>query len=370
MSGSEVQVVLITGGRSPVALEMSRIFGRAGDLVIAAESSGGFLCRSSRYVKKYHNVPSPRYRCRDYLEALLEIISGEGVDLLIPTCEEIFVISKFLKRFPSSCRVLAPAFDLIESLHRKDRFVSLARGMGLAVPVTKAFRSVKVDGFEDDQKLVVKPVYSRFGNGAFVVLNGELLVGGDERDWVVQEYLEGSEFHSYAVALDGEVLVSVVYRSLATEHGMGPSLAFDAVTNSRVDDWVARFVSEIGFSGQIAFDFIVGSDGMPKAIECNPRTTSGLHLLADTEGIYEALAKGVACQNAEGGKKAKGLRLPCLLLGKGGQFEDVVFRWDDPFPALGQFATLGAFALKALVGRISLAEAMVDDFRWNGESIE
>lgn len=370
MRDSKRQVVLITGGRSPVALEMSRIFGGAGDQVIVAESSGGFLCRTSRYVKKHHKVPSPRYRCRDYVDTLLKIVSEEGVGLLIPTCEEIFVISKFLHRFPSNCRVLAPDFALIESLHRKDSFVALARSMGLSVPETKVFRSVKVDGFQDDQQLVVKPVYSRFGNEAFVSRNGELVVAAEEREWIVQEYLEGPELHSYAIVREGKVLVNVVYRSLANEHGTGPSLAFEAVTNSRVEDWVARFVGGIGFSGQIAIDFIVDSDGTPKAIECNPRSTSGLHLLADRQGIYEALANGAVCPQAGGELRAKGLRLPCILLGKGGQFKDVVFRWDDPLPVLGQFATLAVFALKAFWKRMSLSEAMVDDFRWNGESID
>lgn len=369
MRGAEGQVVLITGGRSPVALEMSRVFARAGDRVIVAESSGGFLCRSSRYVDRFYHVPSSRYRRFDYIDSLVEIVEVEGVDLLVPTCEEIFYISKFKERFAGRCRVLATDFEMIESLHRKDRFVELARELGLRVPRTRAFCSVEVDGFEASELLIVKPVYSRFGGEAFVAQNGELVVSGEERDWIVQEYLEGAELHSYAVAVDGRVLADVVYRSLVNEHGTGPSLAFEAVKNSGVEEWVRRFVGGTGFSGQIAFDFIVGADGVAAAIECNPRSTSGLHLLAETEGIYLALSKGIASEGHRGGLKAKGLRLPCLLLGKGGCFSDVIFRRDDPLPVFGQLVTLGYFGLKALLERKSLSEAMVDDFRWNGESI-
>jgi hypothetical protein len=53
-------------------------------------------------------------------------------------------------------------------------------------------------------------------------------------------------------------------------------------------NWVQSFVSRTQFSGQIAFDFIESAEGQVWAIECNPRTTSGIHLFADMPGITSA----------------------------------------------------------------------------------
>ncbi len=362
MTNDGATVVLVTGGRSPVALELVRLFGRAGARVLVAESSGGYLCQASRYVGEYVWVPSPRYRTCEYIDSLLEIILGEQVDLLVPTCEEIFYISKFRERLAARCRVLAPEFGLIKSLHRKDSFLELAGALGLAVP--------KSGLLGETDRVVLKPVYSRFGGETKIVSKRELDSFRDEnRAWVVQEYLEGAEYHSYALTEKGEVLANVVYRSLANEHGTGPSLAFRAVENAAIENWIQRFVKGVGFSGQIAFDFIVDADGEARAIECNPRATSGLHLLAGVEGLYEAFLDGSSVTVRPDSLGSKGLRLPCTLLGKAGDFEDVIFRKDDPWPAFAQVATLAYFAAKALLNRSRLAEAMVDDFRWNGEAI-
>ena len=42
------------------------------------------------------------------------------------------------------------------------------------------------------------------------------------------------------------------------------------------------------FTGQIAFDFIQSHDGQIYALECNPRATSGVHLLASHPKFAEA----------------------------------------------------------------------------------
>ena len=44
--------------------------------------------------------------------------------------------------------------------------------------------------------------------------------------------------------------------------------------------WVETFVAREGYTGQIAFDFIETEAGVMYALECNPRATSGVHLLA------------------------------------------------------------------------------------------
>ncbi|MDQ8181348.1 hypothetical protein [Pelagicoccus sp. SDUM812005] len=370
MKAGDEFVVLITGGRSPVALEMCRIFGREGARVIVAESSGGFLCQASRFVAAFHKVPSPRFQTEAYVSALLEIMREEGVDLLVPTCEEVFYISRFRERLTEAGRVFAPDFACIEALHRKDCFVEWAAEIGLPVPWTALCGEAVLGGLSKVDRFVLKPVYSRFGCETILRQGSDIALANDGRAWVVQEFLEGEELHSYAIAQDGRILQSVFYRGLAKEGAMGPSLAFEEVDCPAGDAWVRRFVEEIGFTGQIAFDFILGVDGVARAIECNPRATSGLHLLSEGSGVYDAIVVGISGETRKRKLPNKGLLLPSLLSGAKGDFEDVVFRWDDPLPAMAQFLTLAYFGGLALRSRRSLAAEMVHDFCWNGGAIE
>ena len=55
------------------------------------------------------------------------------------------------------------------------------------------------------------------------------------------------------------------------------AVIFERVDHPAIAAWVERFVAATGWTGFVSFDFIADAEGRPFAIECNPRTTSGLH---------------------------------------------------------------------------------------------
>jgi hypothetical protein len=55
-----------------------------------------------------------------------------------------------------------------------------------------------------------------------------------------------------------------------------------------VESWVERFVDAEGWSGFIAFDFIVDAAGTPWGLECNPRANSGIHFVTE-DSLAEAV---------------------------------------------------------------------------------
>ena len=69
----------------------------------------------SNVVKKNFVVPSPRFHPEQHINTLIEIIEQENIELFIPVWEDIFLISKNLNRFPSSCKIVCSEFSL---LHR------------------------------------------------------------------------------------------------------------------------------------------------------------------------------------------------------------------------------------------------------------
>jgi len=95
--------------------------------------------------------------------------------------------------------------------------------------------------------------------------------------WVAQRYAGSELLCTYAVAHEGRLLAHAAYR--APQTASGASVCFRSDADPQAREWVELFVQRTGFSGQIAFDFIRTQDGSLLPIECNPRATSGVHLL-------------------------------------------------------------------------------------------
>ncbi len=101
-----------------------------------------------------------------------------------------------------------------------------------------------------------------------------------EQPWVAQEFLTGQQICTYSVASGGRLLAHAAY---ATEFTAGPGacIAFEPCDQPEIEAWVRRFVKGFPADGHIAFDFIVTDAGEALPLECNPRATSGVHLLGD-----------------------------------------------------------------------------------------
>ena len=117
----------------------------------------------------------------------------------------------------------------------------------------------------------------------------------DQRDdLLVQQRIEGRHVSTLSLLVDGRSLVTVCYEG--TVYAGTVAICFE-----RVDDepavlaWVNRFCGDLSYTGFIAFDFIVDAQGVPWAIECNPRVTSGIHFL-DEAALGSALADLPAAQ--------------------------------------------------------------------------
>lgn len=183
--------ILLTGGRAPVALELARLLHRAGHRVYAAESVPHHLCRRSAAVERSFRVPPPRQHPEDYLAALEAIIGQWGIDLLIPLCEEIFVIAGGAERLKRHCRVLVSPLELLHEWHHKYRFIQRAASLGLPVPHTtllnsrEAWQEALLLAALDGRNVVLKPAYSRFASRVIMPtaadLDGERCGSAPER---------------------------------------------------------------------------------------------------------------------------------------------------------------------------------------------
>ena len=199
--------------------------------------------------------------------------------------------------------------------------------------------------------------------------------------WVAQELIAGREICTYSVVQHGRLTAHAAYRADFTA-GRGATIVFKSITHQATFDWVQRFVAAIGFTGQIAFDFIETSDGEVNALECNPRATSGVHLLASNPRFVEAfLNPPIDCitplDNSSHMLSTAMLiyALPEALkknnlkqwMNTFFNSNDVILNFKDPLPFLLQFRSLLAYMRLARQKGISPLEASTFDIEWNGE---
>lgn len=389
---TEPRNILITGGRAPVALELARLFKAAGHRVYAAESAAYHLCRVSSAVEASIRVPSPRHQPRAYIRRLSELAAELKIDLLVPTCEEIFYIAAGLDQF-TGCRVLSAERSVLAGLHHKGEFIAMARSFGLTVPDTELInsagewqRAVERAAANGEQR-VYKPAYSRFASQVILPGMKALPPAGISAaaPWVSQEYIQGKALCTYSIVHEGTVAAHAAYDSRYRTGRSGASVYFQPLEHPAAQEWVRRFAGASGFSGQISFDFIEAVNGTLYPIECNPRATSGIHLFAPQDGLTDALLNpGLLVQSGTiivpRSSRTAMLAIPMLNCGlkpgPGGLRSwrqawrgatDVVFRKDDLRPVLEQLRVVYSAFRTAKRHRISLTEALTEDIEWNGE---
>ena len=130
------RTILVSGGKMTKALLLARAFHRAGHRVVLVESSPYRLTghRFSRAVARFRVVPRPD--SPHYVDALLQVVREEGVDVYVPVCSPVASYHDALAKraLAAYCEVLHPDPELVARLDDKHRFAELAASLGLPVP--------------------------------------------------------------------------------------------------------------------------------------------------------------------------------------------------------------------------------------------
>ncbi len=381
--------ILLTGARAPATLDLVRHFHRAGHEVYLADSIQLPLARLTRFAKKTFVVSKPAIKPVKFVEDLAVIVSRYKIDLLLPTCEEIFYLSAHLHLFPSSVSVFSEPLARLQVLHNKWTFTQLIQKLDCPIraPETHLISNpgelaVFIGDIEPDQ-WVFKPVFSRFAARTLIGPTIEKLrtitpSNGDP--WVVQRRIKGNEFSTYSIANRGRLRAHSCYRS-KYRAGLGSGIYFLAVDDVRIRDFVEVFVTQLDFTGQLGFDFMQDCNGKLHVLECNPRATSGVHML-DRQPIADAflssdgpLLEQLTSRPAMLAAVMFLFPLPVAIRqgGVGTLFRDmlaardVMFSWNDPLPSLLSPLTLIEVLLTAIRTRRLLTQAATFDIEWNGE---
>jgi len=357
--------VLLTGARTAIALDFARRLHRAGHRVIAAETFPRFVAAHSNCVAQIVRVPPPRLEPDAFIESLLTIVRTEGVTQLVPTGEEVLWVARGRTRLAEACDVFCDRVELLEALHDKLRFQQLAAEIGPVPPTWALESAAQLRQLRDAHgPLILKRRTSRFGQHVRLATNEDSLPEGR---WLAQQFIEGRELCSYSVARAGAIEAHVVYEP-RFRMPLGPAYYFEPVAHAAIDAWVRAFVAHIGFTGSIAFDFIESEDGTLLPIECNPRMTSGVHLLP-TEGadsswrpaMWAVAMLGLALP------QVRSIRALREWMRAFAAARDVFWDRGDPQPFIHFSASREHLRMLSKEHGLSLAEAATHYTRWDEE---
>lgn len=375
-----MNTVLLTLGRLPKALDLARSFAAAGWRVVVAEPFARHLVGASRSVARSYRVTAPAVSHHRYLAELADIVLREAVSLVVPVSEETLHVAFLPPLIAPDVRVFTMPPELVLALHDKHRFIGKARDYGVRVPETLALDDPAAADLVARQDVVVKPIHSCSGRGVRRLPRGAALPLG-EGPAVVQAFIPGAVYSTCSLAHRGQVVVTAVYRAITLSGSV--AVAFARVADQpAIEAWTARFIAGAGYTGFIAFDFVVDAAGVPHGIECNPRTTSGLHFMAPEDlapAILDpdrtvrfrpepALQQFWSCltetQHAFGDWPRFRANLRQLF-----GTRDVSWSWRDPLPLLTMPYTAWQIIAMAKARRVPFGEVAMLDVGWNGDPV-
>ncbi|EGF91701.1 ATP-grasp domain protein [Asticcacaulis biprosthecium C19] len=278
--------ILLSGTRAPVTRDLVRAFAACSHEVHGADSLA--TASTARELNSFTRLAPPAQNFAGFARDAQALVARLKPDLIVPLCEDIFWWAKAAQGWP----LFAPDLKSLMQLHSKFDFVVLADCLGLPVPETRrlgpADRATPGDW-------VYKPEFSRFGRRVVIRPQQAPPLAHDPKNpWLQQAWIAGEDVCFHAVAHGGRLGAFAAYRSSWRTKG-GASYYFDPVETElsrALEAMAVRLAASLNLTAQLACDLRRDKDGRLWLIECNPRATSGLHLMAHDPAALSAAFTG------------------------------------------------------------------------------
>jgi hypothetical protein len=281
----------------PFALGMVRKLAAEGREIYAADDHSLSPGNHSKYLAGHFVYPSPRSDTAAFLAELERIVQEHEIDVIVPAFEEAFYISTQIERLSQSTKVFASPFRTLAQLHDKGAFHRLVTRLGLPVPEMVLVTSDQElrDATDRLGRHFARGVFSR--GGVCCLTNTGPLAGALEIDevhpslatpWLVQPFLDVETVCTYTTADQGRVSSHLMYQ-IPRQRKHSTGIQFEAIDATASLKLMEPIVAELGYTGQISFDFLVTDDGLT-FVEGNPRATDGLLLMPQEELVAGLLA--------------------------------------------------------------------------------
>jgi predicted ATP-grasp superfamily ATP-dependent carboligase len=292
--------VILTYGRSLMALVIARSLAERGVEVIACDDVELTVCAFSRHVKETFRVApwdsEPEQYLQDLEAAVLEYAPNDGRPyVLMPTFREIDLIARNRKRFEPAIKLAAPAIKSINLVTPKHCLAQLAREYDLDIPET--WRPENEAALRElaptlDYPVIVKPVDGAGGRGVSLAKGAEDTIAaveelGIETGPLIQECIAGEDYCVPVLAKAGELSAIMAYRNVSTfPREAGAGAVRETVDAEPFRAQAEKLIAATNWDGvaQLDFRWSGKAEDAPKLIEVNARFWAG---------IFHSMASGV-----------------------------------------------------------------------------
>ena len=286
--------IIVTYGRSLIALMIAQSLGARGVDVIGCDDVGMTVLSFSKYVSKTEIYSSPHKDEEAFIADLLEIVKRHapesGPYMLIPAFNEAKILAKYRKRFEGLITLACPDYAAMDKVSPKDHFAHTVLELGLEAPPTWLPKDMQaLDNILDEIEypVFIKPPDDVGGRGISKI-EGEAdlklaFTDLEERypgqQILIQAAAKGEDYCYCGLFDDGQRVASMVYHNLETfPKEAGPGVTRETVDNKIFDGLVEDLVRPLKWNGVIEIDFMWDGEESttPQMIEVNPRFWAGL----------------------------------------------------------------------------------------------
>ena len=315
------KIVLVTGVGMSKGLTLARMFYEAGHTVIGADFEPYAIpvCgRFSRALKRFYKLPVVQGSggSAHYAQKLLDVVRREKVDIWV-SCSGVASavedgLAKEVIERQSDCRCIQFDMQTTSILHEKDAFIEQTKQLQLPTPETHNVTSRTavhkvLNHTEKKKKYILKSVGVDDANrGNMTILPRRTMSEtyhhvanvpiSPQKPWVLQQYVQGKEYCTHALIVNGHVKAFVACPSLDVLMHY-EALSADSALSRAMLKFTEAFVGRSGgcMTGHLSFDFLVdeiaterGAEMVLQPIECNPRAHTAVVLF---EGKSEEMAQ-------------------------------------------------------------------------------
>jgi len=379
----------VTSSRMPFALGIIRKLADAGHEVWASDDYGMSPGSHSRFLAGHFVTASPRDDTEGFIGDLERIVAEQEIEAIVPAFEEVFYIATRHDRLASQTRLVASPFATLARLHDKASFQRLVTRLGLPTPSTVVACSDDelTEAIERYPRYFARAAFSRGGVSLLTntgPLAGSMAIGDchptESSPWLVQQFVDGPTLCTYSTVHDGKVSGHCMYR-IPRQWRHSTGIQFESIDGTESLSLIEPIVAELGYTGQISFDFVQTPNGLT-LIECNPRATDGALLMSSDAIAGALLDPGPEPVSVAAGEQ---VQLDLAVLGDGfsdhmkhlpasiadlARIHDADDGWHDPLPTLYSALALAHFEGRSLHEHEKLFIAMAGDISWDGEPIE
>src|SRR5687767_1654137 len=133
--------ILVTSSRMPYAVGIVRKLAEAGHTVYASDAYELAPGSHSKYLAAHFVTGSPRDATEQFIDDVVRISSENGIEMIVPSVEEVFYLTTQRERIDEVTRLYAPPFETLARVHDKATFQALTDRLGIRTPETIVARS-------------------------------------------------------------------------------------------------------------------------------------------------------------------------------------------------------------------------------------